>query len=57
MRTQPWMTSSRPIVATTSDSHSAPDDRSLVESSNAGSENITLAITAPMQPPIVCATT
>ncbi len=47
------MTSSSPTVATTSDSHSAPDDLAFVEISNAGSENMTLATTAPMQPPIV----
>ena len=29
MRTQPWITSSSPTVATTSDNHSAPEDRGL----------------------------
>ena len=51
MRTQPWMTSSSPTVATTSDSHSAGDDRSLVDNSTAGSSNIRFATTAPRQPP------
>ena len=51
------MTSSRPIVATTSDSHSAPDERTFVESLIAVSSNITLAMTAPTQPPMIWATT
>ena len=57
VRMQPWMTSSSPIVATTSDSHSAPDERAWVESSIAGSSNMTLARIAPAQPPTICATT
>ena len=51
VRTQPWITSSRPIVATTSESHRAPEERTWVDTSNAGSSNMTLAITAPTQPP------
>ena len=45
------MTSSSPIVATTSENHSAPEERTWVDTSNAGSSNMTLAITAPTQPP------
>ena len=37
------MTSSSPTVATTSDSHSAPDDRVVVDHSTAGRSNIRLA--------------
>src|SRR5680860_1240338 len=51
VRTQPLMTSSSLMVATTSESQSAGDDRTLVEASMAGSSNITLATTAPAQPP------
>jgi hypothetical protein len=51
------MTSSRPTVATTSESHSAGEDRSVVESSTAGSSNIRLASTAPAQPPATWAST
>ena len=43
LRTQPWITSSRPTVATTSDSHSAPDERGVVDQSMAGSSNIRFA--------------
>ena len=50
------MTSSSPTVATTSDSHSAPDDRVLVDSSTAGSSNMRLATMAPRQPPMIWAT-
>src|SRR5437879_1070108 len=53
VRTQPWMTSSNPAVATTSESHSAPDDRVLVEMSIAGSSNMRLATMAPRQPPAI----
>ncbi len=42
-------------MATTSDSHRAPEDRTWVETSMAGSSNITLAITAPTQPPAIWA--
>ena len=44
------------MVAIASDSQSAPDERVVVDSSNAGSENITLATIAPTHPPIVWAT-
>ena len=57
VRTQPWITSSKPTVATTSDSHSAPDDRDFVDHSTAGSSNIRLATIAPRQPPTHWATT
>ena len=50
MRTHPWITSNRVTVATTSDSHRAGEDRSLVDSSTAGSSNIRLATTAPAHP-------
>src|SRR5512134_783514 len=56
VRTHPWITSRRPTVATTSESHSAPDERSFVESSTSGRSNIALATTAPMQPPTTWAT-
>jgi len=36
------MTSNKPIVATTSDSHSAPDERACVDSRTAGKLNIKL---------------
>ena len=55
LRTQPWITSSSPTVATTSDNHSAPDDRDLVDHSTAGSSNIRLATIAPRQPPTIWA--
>ena len=55
VRTHPWMTSSNPIVATTSDSQSAPDDRLCVDRRTAGRLNMRLAMTAPMQPPTVWA--
>ncbi len=45
------------MVATTSDSHSAPDERVWVESSKAGSSNMTLARIAPAQPPTIWAAT
>src|SRR5437868_5125254 len=53
VRTHPWITRMRPMVATTSDSHSAADDRCLVDTLMAGSWNIRLAITAPQHAPIV----
>src|SRR5262245_52749485 len=56
-RTQPWITRSSPTVATTSESQSAPDDRSVVDSSTAGSSNIRLAMIAPRQPPTIWAAT
>src|SRR5258706_11043956 len=55
-RTQPWITNSKPIVATTSDSHSAPEERTRVDRSTAGKLNIRFTTTVPMQPPILCAT-
>ena len=38
-------------MATTSDNHSAPDDRDFVDHSTAGSSNIRFATIAPRQPP------
>src|SRR5690606_26799828 len=46
-RTQPWITSSRPRVATISDNHRAGEDRSAVASWTAGSSNMMFATTAP----------
>jgi hypothetical protein len=43
------------LVATTSDSQSAPEDRVWVENSMAGSENIRFAMIVPSDPPTVCA--
>src|SRR6266545_6493459 len=51
VRTQPWMTSSSPTVATISDSHRPPDERAVLDTSMAGRSNMTLATTAPRQPP------
>ena len=56
VRTHPWMTSSRPMVAMTSDSHSGPDERTWVERSTAGRANMTLARIVPTQAPTVWAT-
>ena len=42
-------------MATTSDSHSAPEERTVVEGSMAGSSNIRLATMAPRQPPAIWA--
>jgi hypothetical protein len=57
VRTHPWITSSSPTVATTSDNHSAGEERSLVDSSTAGSSNMRFATTAPAHPPATCAAT
>ena len=43
------------MVAMTSDSHSAPDDRLLVDRLIGSSSNMMLASTAPAHPPTVCA--
>ncbi len=56
LRMHPWITSSKPAVATASDSQSAPDERACVEKSMAGMSNIRLAITAPAHPPMIWAT-
>jgi hypothetical protein len=50
------MTSSKPNVATTSPSQSPPLERTLVETSNAGNENIRLAISVPLIAPLTWAT-
>ena len=47
----------RPKVATTSPSHSPPDDRTWSDTFTAGSSNIRLATTAPAQPPTTWAGT
>ena len=44
-------------MATTSESHSAGDDRSWVERFTAGSSNMRLATTAPRHPPTTWAMT
>lgn len=54
-RTMPWISSSSPTVATTSESQSAPDERTFVEISTAGRSNMRLASTAPAHPPTICA--
>src|SRR6478735_6763564 len=51
VRTQPWITSRRPNVATTSDSHKAAEDRDVVDHWTAGRSNIRLATIAPRQAP------
>src|SRR4051794_6699749 len=56
-RTIPKITNSRPMVATNSPSHSAPDERVWVERVIASRSNMRLATTAPTQPPTTCATT
>ena len=43
-------------MATTSDSHNAPDDRVVVDNSMAGRSNIKLATMAPRQPPMIWTT-
>ena len=56
-RTHPWMIRSNPMVAMTSESQSAPEERVFVDNSTAGSWNMRFARTVPMQPPITCAMT
>ena len=56
VRTQPWMTRSSPMVASTSENHSAPGERTPVERTTGG-ESMTFAQMAPRQPPTIWATT
>src|SRR5438309_8956025 len=54
-RTRPKMSTTRPNVASDSDSHSPPDERWWVEMLIASRLNIRLASTAPTTPPASCA--
>ena len=56
VRTQPWITNNSPTVAITSESHSAPEERSRCDRLIASSSNIRFASIVPTHPPIVCAT-
>ena len=51
------MTSSRPKVATNSLNHSGPELRAWVETSIAGSPNMTFATMEPTHAPATCAVT
>ena len=44
------------MVAITSDNHSAPDDRTFVDTFTASSSNMRFARIVPTHPPAVCAT-
>src|SRR5215218_7649348 len=51
-RTSAKISTTRPKVATASDSHRPPAERSVSETDTAGRPNIRLATTAPTAPPI-----
>ena len=54
-RTSAKISTTRPNVATASDSHRPPPERSVVEIDTAGRSNIRFATTAPTTPPTSCA--
>jgi hypothetical protein len=51
-RTRAKMSTTRPNVASASDNHRPPPDRSVVETVTAGRSNITFAAIAPTAPPM-----